>query len=211
MQQYAVCLSWEHGRPARFRSGQDARVPRHTSELLQTNCSLLLPSRERCHNFAFIDAQNLHLGVQRLGWKLDYRRFRIYLAEKYAVTKAMLFLGYLPSQKRMYQNFRKQGYSLIFKPVLEQASSPVKGNVDADLVLHAMLEYSHYEKAVIISSDGDFASLIRHLYSEEKLATVISPEYRTCSILLKKAARERIVFMKKLQRKLAYKQGKGTA
>ncbi len=168
-------------------------------------------ARKSANNYAFIDAQNLHLGIQRLGWKLDYTRFRVYLAEKYAVTKAMLFLGYLPSQKRMYQTFRRQGYDLIFKPVLEKAGSPVKGNVDAELVLHAMLEYSNYEKAVVVTSDGDFACLVRHLYSQEKLATVISPEYHTCSILLKKAARERIVFMKKLTRKLAYKQGKGTA
>jgi len=31
------------------------------------------------NNFAFIDSQNLNLGIQSLGWKLDYRRFRIYL------------------------------------------------------------------------------------------------------------------------------------
>jgi hypothetical protein len=37
------------------------------------------------NNYAFIDSQNLHLGVQKLGWKLDYAKFRTYLAEKYAV------------------------------------------------------------------------------------------------------------------------------
>jgi hypothetical protein len=26
-------------------------------------------------NFAFIDGQNLNLGIQRLGWKLDLKRF----------------------------------------------------------------------------------------------------------------------------------------
>jgi len=29
-------------------------------------------------NFAFIDGQNLHVGVTHLGWKLDWRRFRVY-------------------------------------------------------------------------------------------------------------------------------------
>jgi hypothetical protein len=32
-------------------------------------------------NYAFIDSQNLNLGVQDLGWKLDYKKFRIYLTE----------------------------------------------------------------------------------------------------------------------------------
>ncbi len=38
-------------------------------------------------NYAFIDSQNLHLGVQEQGWQLDYRRFRTYLQKKYGVQK----------------------------------------------------------------------------------------------------------------------------
>ena len=37
------------------------------------------------NNYAFIDSQNLNLSIQKLGWKLDYRKFRVYIAEKYAV------------------------------------------------------------------------------------------------------------------------------
>ncbi|HYT02488.1 MAG TPA: hypothetical protein VEL70_06225, partial [Candidatus Acidoferrum sp.] len=43
--------------------------------------------------FAFIDSQNLNLGVQSQGWKLDWRKFRQYLHNKYGVTKAYLFIG----------------------------------------------------------------------------------------------------------------------
>ena len=43
------------------------------------------------NNYAFIDSQNLNLGIQLLGWKLDYKKFRIYLKEKYNVTKAYIF------------------------------------------------------------------------------------------------------------------------
>ena len=35
------------------------------------------------NNFAFIDGANLHKGVNGLGWKLDYERFRVWLSEKY--------------------------------------------------------------------------------------------------------------------------------
>jgi hypothetical protein len=28
------------------------------------------------NNFAFIDGANLHCGMDTLGWKLDYRKFR---------------------------------------------------------------------------------------------------------------------------------------
>jgi hypothetical protein len=33
-------------------------------------------------NFAFIDGQNLNLGILRLGWKLDLKRFRLAEREK---------------------------------------------------------------------------------------------------------------------------------
>lgn len=32
-------------------------------------------------NYAFIDSQNLNLAIRTLGWKLDFARFRTYLAE----------------------------------------------------------------------------------------------------------------------------------
>ncbi len=86
-------------------------------------------------NCAFIDSQNVNLGIRELGWKLDFRKFRIYLKEKYAVKQAYLFIGYLPENQDMYNSLQKYGYLLVFKPVLKSKDGEVKGNVDADLVL----------------------------------------------------------------------------
>ncbi len=142
---------------------------------------------------------------------LDFNRFRVYLREKYSVTKAYLFIGYLPGQENLYRALQEYGYVLIFKPVLTKQSGQVKGNVDAELVLHAMIEYGNYDKAVIVTSDGDFACLVEYLYGKRKLETVVSPERQRCSILLKRAAQERIVFLDNLERRLAYIKRKGTA
>jgi uncharacterized LabA/DUF88 family protein len=137
--------------------------------------------------------------VQRLGWKLHYKRFRVYLKDKYQISKAYLFIGYLPENVNLYRSLQEAGYILIFKPVLEKKQSPVKGNVDAELVLHAMIEYPNYDQAVIVTSDGDFACLVEYLYGKEKLRIVLSPGLsETCSILLKRAAHEKIVFFDKL-------------
>ncbi|MDP2207717.1 MAG: NYN domain-containing protein [Bacteroidota bacterium] len=89
------------------------------------------------NNYAFIDSQNLNLGIQELGWKLDFKRFRIYLEEKYNVEKAYLFIGYLPENQDIYTSLQNYGYVLVFKPVLKNKKGEVKGNVDADLVLQA--------------------------------------------------------------------------
>jgi uncharacterized LabA/DUF88 family protein len=158
------------------------------------------------NNFAFIDSQNLNLGIQSLGWKLDHRRFRIYLKEKYKITTAYLFIGYIPANQDLYSSLQRDGYVLIFKPTLPDKNGEVKGNVDADLVLQAMVDYKKYDKAVIVTSDGDFYSLVKHLYKNDKLKCVLSPYTKTCSVLLKKTAREKIFFMANLKQKLEYKE-----
>src|SRR4030042_3452822 len=100
--------------------------------------------------YAFIDSQNLNLGVKSLGWKTDLRKLRQYLRNKYGVTKAHLFVGYLPGNEALYTSMQKMDYIVILKPTMGLPSGKVKGNVDADLVLHTMIEYVNYSKAIII-------------------------------------------------------------
>ena len=156
-------------------------------------------------NFAFIDAQNVHLGIKSLGWKLDWKKFRIYLNDKYLVTTAYIFIGFLESNRDLYSMLQKAGYVLIFKPITLDDDGKAKGNCDADLVLHAILEKDNYDKAVIVTSDGDFYSLVRYLYENHKLLMVLSPYIKTCSKLLKKEAKEKINYMRNLDKKVGLK------
>ena len=146
------------------------------------------------------------MGVKSLGWKLNYKRFRIYLKEKYSVNVAYLFIGYIPANQDLYSSLQSAGYVLVFKPTWPDKDGEVKGNIDADLVLQAMIDYEKYDKAVIVTSDGDFYSLVKYLYKNNKLRIVVSPYFKTCSILLKKTAREKIVFVSNLKQKLEYKE-----
>lgn len=156
-------------------------------------------------NFAFIDGQNLHLGVTVLGWKLDWHRFRVYLSEHYRVGRAFYFIGYIPDNQAVYTRLQNAGYTLIFKPVTYQHGGRPKGNVDAELVLQAMIEYPRYEHAVIVTGDGDFGCLVRYLYQQDKLERVLSPNRRRCSALLKRAVREKIDFLEEARGKIEYK------
>ena len=157
------------------------------------------------NNYAFIDSQNLNLGVQRLGWKLDFRKFRIYLKEKYGVKTAYLFIGYLEKNQDLYQALQKFGYVLIFKEILKYSDGKIKGNCDAELVLQAMIDYKKYKKALIVSGDGDFACLVRYLNKQDKLEQVLVPDNNHYSALLKKAAGPHIDAMNNLKKKLSYK------
>jgi len=155
-------------------------------------------------NFCFIDGQNLNLGIHRLGWKLDLKRFRIYLKDKYGVSKAYYFIGFLPENHNLYKSLQEYGYVLIFKPTLKTPDGKIKGNCDAELVLQAMIDFPHYKKAIIVTSDGDFGFLAEYLYRQGKLEAILSPGRAHCSSLLKKAGREKIQFLDDLRTKLEF-------
>lgn len=139
--------------------------------------------------YAFIDSQNLNLGIQSQGWKLDFEKFRVYLKDKYKVEKAFLFIGYIPDNQKLYTYLQKAGYIVIFKPVLENGThKEVKGNVDAELVLHSMIEYPNYDKAIIVSGDGDFFCLVEYLEENNKLKKIIVPNKKYSSLLRKYAS-----------------------
>ena len=116
--------------------------------------------KKELKNSAFIDGNNLYRGVRGLGWKLDYRKFRVFLEEKYAVKKVYMFMGFVPQYAAMYKDFQEWGYVLVFKPTLPDDKGGVKGNCDAELVLQAMIDLGEYERAVIVSGDGDFHCLV---------------------------------------------------
>jgi uncharacterized LabA/DUF88 family protein len=127
------------------------------------------------NNYAFIDSQNLNLGVKSQGWQLDWRKFRQYLRNKYNVSDAYLFIGYLPGNEALYTKMQEMGYVVILKPTMELPDKTVKGNVDAELVLHAMIQYKNYGKAIIVSGDGDFHCLVEYLIQKNKLLHLLTP------------------------------------
>ncbi len=158
---------------------------------------------KKIENYAFVDSQNVYQGARRdLGWSIDWIRFRKYLGDKYRVTKAYLFLGFMPEHNDIYDDLQQAGFILKFKPVLPNSSGGIKGNVDADMVLQAMIDFPEYDSAVLVSSDGDFYSLARYLYNNQKLEAVLSPHRKTCSSLLRKSARDKMVYMDTLQEKI---------
>lgn len=146
--------------------------------------------------FAFIDSQNLNLGTSKdihkkdkkiySGWKLDFKRFRKYLQNKFRVQKAFLFIGYIKKNEKLYKSLKSFGYEIVFKPTVKDSKGNPKGNIDAELVLYAAaIEFQNYDKAVIVSGDGDFYCLHNFLEEHNKLKNIIIPNRHSESSLLK--------------------------
>lgn len=141
------------------------------------------------NNFAYIDGANLHSAIKELDWDFDYARFRTWLLEKYRVQRAYIFIGLIPKFKDLYTYLQQCGYTLVFKEVTYDGSGKPKGNCDADLVLQAARDAyeGHFTKAILVSSDGDYASLVKFLKDKNKFKVILSPAIaKKCSILLKR-------------------------
>ncbi|MGH7237414.1 MAG: NYN domain-containing protein [Candidatus Saccharimonadales bacterium] len=175
--------------------------------------------------FAFIDSQNLNVSVQKFGWKLDWRKFRKFLETEYGVVKAYMFIGYLPENEDLYEQMHASGYMVVLKPTVDltrpkpdmmseqeaaqfakingsEEKKPVKGNIDAELVLWAMKEISNYDQAIIVSGDGDFYCLIEYLAGKDRLKALLAPNAHYSQLY--NAYEKYVVRLDKFRHQLAY-------
>lgn len=185
--------------------------------------------KRRKRVYAFIDSQNVNVSTQKFGWKMDWRKFRRLLKDKYGVTQAYMFIGYVPEYEDMYEFLHDAGYSIVLKPTVdmsrpreanekpakesvpeaapkEEDRKSVKGNVDAELVLWAMKEMKNYDKAIIISGDGDFYCLVEYLSQQGKLQKLMPPNVHYSSLF--KPYEKYIEHLGHYKRELAYKSRK---
>lgn len=154
------------------------------------------------NNYAFIDSQNLYLQSKKNWWKIDYKKLKIYLKEKYNVSIAYIFIWYMPENQDLYLSLQKDWYILVFKEILKYKDWSIKWNVDAELVLQSMIDYKNYNKAVIISWDWDFACLVKYLNTQDKLEVVLIPDEFSYSCLINKSAWNKIAFINRLKTKI---------
>lgn len=136
----------------------------------------------------YIDGANLHKGSIELGYRIDYKKLRGWLWQKFGASKAYLFLGLIPKRAKLYQYLQECGYILIFKETTTNAEGQIKGNCDAELVLKVVSDfYEHtYNEFLIITGDGDFRCLVDFLLERKIPISIAAPNKNKCSILLKR-------------------------
>ncbi|MEK7635716.1 MAG: NYN domain-containing protein [Patescibacteria group bacterium] len=164
----------------------------------------------RENNFAYIDGANLYKGVESSAWKLDYQNFRSWMRQKFGVTDAYIFIGLISKNADLYTSLQSKGYELVFKEIVYDGSGKAKGNCDADLVLQAARDYyeNHSMSALLVSSDGDYAPLVRFWQEKKVPCAIISPAPTAkCSILLKRTGVP-IIYLEDVKHKLSFSNSK---
>jgi len=190
--------------------------------LTTQQCRRIIPTTMHGpNNFAFIDGANLHYTYEKsenLGWQIDYSKLMLLLKAKYNVTFAYYFLGNINKNSNVYRELQSDGYYLKLKtptiypteeeycPYCLKSIAPeltrYKSDCDSFMTLETISNMSSYDKAVVITSDGDFDELIKELVRKDKLRLLFAPCRDGCSGLLVSAAKGRIAFMDDFKTKL---------
>lgn len=172
----------------------------------------MLGRKQKKGIYAFIDSQNLNLGTQAAGWKLDWKKFHEYLQAEHGVTKAFLFVGYLPEYEDIYKQMHEHGFMVVLKPTQDltrlqngESDKHIKGNIDADLVLFAMKEMPNYSQAVLVSGDGDFLCLVEYLENKKRLKQILTPNRHYSSLY--KPYEQLVTSLDTKRKELAYHDG----
>ena len=102
--------------------------------------------KNKQNNYAFIDSQNVNLSIRDQSWVLDFKKFRIYLKDKYNINKAFLFIGFVNEYQDLYTSLQEFGYILVFKPTLKLLNGK------------ALIAYSRWRKKEINERQKELAS-----------------------------------------------------
>ncbi len=142
--------------------------------------------KKRETNIAFIDGQNLHLSTQTEWRTIDMKKFRVYLRDKFHVTEAYYFFGFVSEDEQdLYNMLQKAGFTVVFREHSESLIGKKKGNVDVDIVFEIMkriIDKKDFDKIVLVSGDGDYAKLVRWLIENNLLKKILFPNRHYSSL-----------------------------
>jgi uncharacterized LabA/DUF88 family protein len=160
-------------------------------------------------NIAFIDGQNLHLGTMENGWKVNFKKLRIYLKENYLIGKAYYFIGYISEKEQeLYNNLQEAGFIVIFKSHNQELQAKKKGNVDTDIVFEIMknlIDNKDFDKIVLISGDGDYRKVVDYLISKNKFKKILFPNKKFASSLYKEMGSEYFDYLNNIRKYIEHK------
>jgi len=171
-------------------------------------------------NIAYIDGQNLYMGTttSKPSWKVNLKRFRVYLQEKYQVNKAYYYLGFVQSGKeveKLYEDIQSAGFILVFRQHNSAMLGKKKGNVDSDIIFSIMkriYKKEDFNKIVLVSGDRDYKMIVDFLLEESRFEKILFPNKKFASSLYKEIGSEYFDYLESpaIKNKIEHKKEKGS-
>lgn len=141
-------------------------------------------------NYAFIDWQNLHLWTSTEWWIIDPFKLKVYLRDKYKISKAYYFLWYVKDENNwLYTRLQEAWFIVVFKKQMVEMTSNKKWNIDSDMIFTVMEklleEWEQFNKIVLVSWDWDFKILVDYLIKKERFEKILFPNKKFTSSMYK--------------------------
>jgi len=95
----------------------------------------------------------------------------------------LLLIGKHLQRVKFYLKLEEFGYSLFLKPVKlydqDDGTTKRKANCDVDMAFHLMKEKDNFNRAVVLSGDGDFLPVLKYLKKVGKEVIMLGRGKRT--------------------------------
>lgn len=137
--------------------------------------------------YAFIDASNIIYGARSEGWFIDQKKLFDYIKKKFKSSKTFFYFGQDGKNQKQARFLRKLtsfGYILRIKPI-KRYGRRQKANCDVDLTMDMILFKEKYDRAIVLTGDGDFIPLFEYLRKQKKEIIIIAFSKRTSRDLRK--------------------------
>lgn len=138
------------------------------------------------NNIAFIDGQNLHLWTASEKWQIDFKKFRVYLKNKFKVEEVYYYLWFLDTNEQdLYTRLQKSGFILVFREHNSNMKWKKKWNVDVDICFAMMKEFienKNFDKIILISGDWDYIKPVKYLIEQWVFKTILFPNSKYSSL-----------------------------
>lgn len=131
----------------------------------------IFPNHEFFHDYSKNDTVNLDAYI---------KHFENILKTYKPLSEAQIVLAHKYIQRaKFFRKLESFGYKLFIKPVKRYESTEFetprrKANCDVDLTLHVLSNIDAYDRAVVVSGDGDFLPLYKYLEKNKKEILVLS-------------------------------------
>ncbi len=132
-----------------------------------------------------VDGANMFAATKSLMWHIDWKKFKEYFEREHYVSRANYYTAIKDTRNTDIQDniiplvdyLRFNGWKVVTKPVMEYFSSEgstLKGNVDVQIAVDALVMADRIDHFVIGSGDGDFTYLVDALHRKGLEVSVVS-------------------------------------
>lgn len=132
----------------------------------------------------FVDGANLFMTLTKLGWQIDYKKFKKYISRYGHVVRSSYYTA-IHRDSSGHERMRTlcdflehNGWMVQTKDAREyidnQGKPRVKGNMDVELTVDVMMMHKSVDCVTLVTGDGDFCYLVNEIKKHGTIVRCVS-------------------------------------